>query len=263
MMIWDGGSLMANFKSFLGATGVAALASLAMSTAVLADDDGDRKFGYSITLTGVSDYLFRGISYTDNKPAFQPFIEFTYGIAYLDFWGSNVDNGSGDPFELDIYAGIRPVTGPVSWDIGVLYYTNPDSPLGFSNTDVVEFKVGASVSPIKNLTLGVTGYIMPDQRNSSLTETVEGLVSYELPQFAIFTPTFSGGVGYTTADAANTFAPGRDSYTYWNVGLKLAVEKYFMDFRYWDTDLGNVTSNHGIDGIADGRFVFSAGVNLP
>jgi hypothetical protein len=39
------------------------------------------------------------------------------------------------------------------------------------------------------------------------------------------------------------------------VGLKLAVDKYFMDFRYWDTNLDDTT--------ADARFVFSAGVNLP
>jgi uncharacterized protein (TIGR02001 family) len=258
---------MANLKSFLGTAGVAALASLAMSTAVLADDSEDRKFGYSITLTGVSDYLFRGVSLTDNKPAFQPFIEFTYGIGYLNFWGSNVDNGVGDPFEMDITAGIRPVTGPVSWDIGVLYYTNPANKNGWSATDYVEFKVGASISPIKNLTLGVTGYVTPDQANYVQTETVEGSASYELPQFAIFTPTLSGGIGYTTSPDADTFGNGRDSYTYWNVGVKLTVDKYFMDFRYWDTDLShaNMTgfSGDSSNTIADGRFLFSAGVNLP
>ncbi|HVZ04135.1 TorF family putative porin [Hyphomicrobium sp.] len=255
---------MTNIKSFLGAAGVAALATLAMSTAALADDDGDRKFGYSITLSGVSDYLFRGVSLTDNKPAFQPFVEFTYGIAYLDFWGSNVDNGIGDPFEMDIYAGIRPTTGPISWDIGALYYTNPDNSAGWGATDYFEFKVGASVSPVKNLTLGVTGYITPDQRNYVLTETIEGLVSYELPQFAMFTPTVSGGVGYTNADdAPGFFAVGRDNYTYWNAGLKLSVDKYFMDFRYWDTDLPDVVSANGTHHLADGRFLFTAGVNLP
>lgn len=258
---------MARFKSFLGAAGVAALASLAMSTAVLADDSEDRKFGYSITLTGVSDYLFRGVSLTDNKPAFQPFIEFTYGIAYLDFWGSNIDNGVGDPFEMDIYAGLRPVTGPVSWDIGVLYYTNPANKNGWSATDYVEFKVGATINPITNLTLGVTGYVTPDQANYVQTETVEGLVSYQLPQFSIFTPTLSGGLGYTTSPEDSTFGNGRDSYTYWNVGLKLTVEKYFMDFRYWDTDLSRANMSGFLgdssNTIADGRFLFSAGVNLP
>jgi hypothetical protein len=37
--------------------------------------------------------------------------------------------------------------------------------------------------------------------------------------------------------------------------LKLAVDKYFMDFRYWDTNVNNELS--------DSRFVFSAGVTLP
>lgn len=256
---------MANIKSFLGAAGLAAMASLVMSTAVLADDTEDRKFGYSITLTGVSDYLFRGVSLTDNKPAFQPFVEFTYGIAYLDFWGSNVDNGIGDPFELDVYAGIRPVTGPVSWDLGVLYYTNPDATHAGS-LDYVEFKLSASVTPITNLTLSLTGYVTPDQGSTyAETETVEGLVSYALPQMGIFTPTLSGGVGYTTSDRDDFFGNGRDSYTYWNAGLKLAVDKYFMDFRYWDTDLSRADQAgfYSSDNVADGRFLFSAGVTLP
>ena len=75
------------------------------------------KFGYTLTLSGTSDYIFRGVSFTDNQPAFQPYLEFTYGIAYLGFWGSNINNGCPaeicyKPWEMDIYAGIRPVTGP-------------------------------------------------------------------------------------------------------------------------------------------------------
>ena len=261
---------MANKKSFFGVAGVAALASLALSTAALADDDVN-KFGYSISITGVSDYLFRGVSLTSGDPAFQPFVEFTYGKSdltwYLDFWGSNVHDrdlygvtGAGDPMEVDIYAGVRPVTGPVSWDIGVLYYTNPEA-VRPGDTDYVEFKIAASVTPVTNLTLSVTGYATPDQKNYSQTETVEGLASYTLPKFAMFDPTFSAGVGYTTSSAADFFANGRDSYTYWNAGIKLAVDKYFMDFRYWDTDL--TKSQMGGLNDAAARFVFSAGVNLP
>ncbi|ADJ23807.1 conserved hypothetical protein [Hyphomicrobium denitrificans ATCC 51888] len=246
---------MAKFKSFLGVAGVAALASLAMSTAVLASDGEDRKFGYSITLTGTSDYIFRGISSNDQLPAFQPFIEFTYGIAYVNFQGSNIAEPLA-PFEMDISAGIRPVTGPVSWDIGVLYYTYPASQAGWGATDYVEFKVGASITPVTNLTLGLTGYWTPDQGGAAgETETVEGNISYTLPKFAIFDPTLSGTLGYTNGDGPNYFLGKVDDYTYWNVGVKLAVDKYFMDFRYWDTSIN--------DSLADSRFVFSAGVNLP
>jgi uncharacterized protein (TIGR02001 family) len=243
-------------KGFLGAAGLAAMASLAMSTAVLADDTEDRKFGYSITLTGTSDYIFRGISLNDQLPAFQPFIEFTYGIAYVNFWGSNIAGEGFEPFEMDITAGIRPVTGPVSWDLGVLYYTYPANSLGWSATDYVEFKVAASITPVTNLTLGLTGYYTPDQGNNyGETETIEGSVNYTLPKFAIFDPTIGGSLGYSNADRTGFFLGLRDDYTYWNVGLKLAVDKYFMDFRYWDTNLDDTT--------ADARFVFSAGVNLP
>jgi uncharacterized protein (TIGR02001 family) len=279
---------MKNIKAFLGAAGVAAIAALGMSSAALADDaaDGERKFGYSITIAGTSDYIFRGISFTNQDPAFQPFIEFTYGTPkltwYLDFWGSNIAEPFG-PFELDIYAGVRPVTGPVSWDLGVLYYTYPNNSIGSpencatlgvpagtcpdNNGDYVEFKIAASITPMTNLTTGVAAYYTPDQGfNYGETWTIEGNAAYTLPNFHMFTPVISGIVGYTAGsrNEAGLFsicACNADNYVYWNAGLKLTVEKYFMDFRYWDT---NLSRSDGIDtALSDSRFVFTAGVNLP
>ncbi len=46
----------------LGALGAAGLALGVASGSAAADD----KFGYSWTITGASDYLFRGISYTQS-----------------------------------------------------------------------------------------------------------------------------------------------------------------------------------------------------
>jgi uncharacterized protein (TIGR02001 family) len=253
---------MTNLKSVFGAAVAAAIVSLAIPTAVLADDDSDRKFGYSVTLTGVSDYLFRGISLTDHTPAFQPFVEFTYGIAYLDFWGSNVKNGVGDPWELDIYAGLRPVTGPISWDVGVLYYQNPDAHFA-SDLDYVEFKLGASVTPVTNLTLSLTGYTTPDVGAASpWTQTVEGSAAYTLPKLAMFTPTLSGVIGYTNADSRPGWFLGHDDYTYWNAGVKLTVDKFFMDLRYYGTNIDKDPINNPRD-LARDEFLFSAGVNLP
>src|SRR3569832_2354158 len=207
---------MKNIGSFLGAAGVAAVAALSMSTAALAADEGD-KFGYSITISGTSDYIFRGISLTSGDPAFQPFIEFTYGnpnlMWYLEFWGSYVKNNLGDPLELDIYACVRPVTGPVSWDFGVLYYMNPEAGPGL---DYVEFKGAGTITPITNLSLTLVGYITPDQgHNYAQTETIEFDPSYTLPALAMFTPTLSGAIGYTHAERDSFFGFGRDSYTYW------------------------------------------------
>ena len=58
---------------------------------------------------------------------------------------------------------------------------------------------------------------------------------------------------------------GFDSYTYWNAGLALAVEKLTFDFRYWDTDAPRTQRRLSacFSGYCDERFVFSATVALP
>ena len=91
----------------------------------------ERSFGYSATITGASDYIFRGYSFTQSDPTVNAYLELTYGIAYLGFWTSNIDTGSAadaapgygflGSWEQDVYIGIRPTTGPVQWDFGDLW----------------------------------------------------------------------------------------------------------------------------------------------
>jgi uncharacterized protein (TIGR02001 family) len=220
-------------------------------------DDG-RKFGYTWTVTGASDYMFRGLSFTENDPTVNSYLEFTYGIAYLGFWTSNIDSADTyGPWEQDIYLGIRPVTGPVSWDLGVLYYAyGSKGEFSYSDLDYFEFQIAASFSPFKNMTLGAKAYWTPDQGISTpTTYTGELNAAYALPQVGIFSPSITGLFGYSEADEGSGWFLGEDDYTYWNAGLKLAVEKFTFDFRYWDTSIDN--------GLSDERFVFSAAVTLP
>ena len=82
-----------------------------------------------------TDYIFRGISQTDEGPAIQGGFELAYNILYLGVWGSNVDFGTSSTsfgnsrnlanIEIDWYGGIKPVLKGVSFDIGVYYYTYP------------------------------------------------------------------------------------------------------------------------------------------
>lgn len=222
----------------------------------------DREFSWSVTFAGTSDYIFRGLSLNDEKPAFQPSINVGYGIFYAGLWGSNITGDGYEPFEVDAYAGIKPVWGPVTFDFGVVYYTYPGGdPGGTFGLDYTEFKAGASFSPFTNFTVTPVFWFTPDQENYDETYTIESTFAYTLPAVGIFTPTVSGLIGYTEADTEGFFGPS-DNYTYWNAGLALAVEKFTFDFRYWDT---NLDSNAGdlYFGIDDERFVFTASVTLP
>jgi uncharacterized protein (TIGR02001 family) len=251
---------MRKANTLLGTLGTAGIALMALTGPSLADD----KFSWYWTITGASDYMCRAISFTDEDPTINSYVELDYdtssilGTAYIAFWTTNVSGVYG-PVEQDIYAGIRPVTGPISWDIAAWYYFYPGAE-GASDLDYFEFRVGATVTPVTNLSIGVAGYATPDQSAYPETQSVEGTVAYTLPAVGIFTPTISGLYGWSgqsedLSDTRDFTGLGVEDYEYWNAGLKLAVEKWAFDFRYWDTTIDG-------DG-AEERFVFSAAITLP
>jgi uncharacterized protein (TIGR02001 family) len=225
-----------------------------------------RKFSWSASVSGVSEYVFRGFAASQEEPTVQAWLTLNYGIAYATVWASGADFGNdaqGEAIqnkEIDYYVGIKPAVGPITFDLGALFYTYPgahdDNTAGVDEQDSFELKAAANVTPVANLALGGVVYWTPDY-TGQLGEvwTVEGNAGYTLPAIGIFTPTISGTLGAAFADNDNVFAPGEDQYTYWNAGLTLAVQKFAFDFRYWDTtiDLGTF----------DERFVFAATLTLP
>lgn len=243
-----------------------------------------RKLAFSWNIGATTDYVFRGVSQSAEKPAFQAGVDITYGIAYVGAWGSYIDfgetNGRGiAPLEVDWYAGIKPVLGPVTFDAGVIYYSYPGALDGgpvlgqVREQDYIELKLGASGSPVKNLTTGLTLFYSPQYTGGQgETITIEGTAGYELPKFYVFTPTLSGTLGSVIGDASDVKDPfvqanGKDSYLYWNVGLALAVDKLTLDFRYWDTDIKNVGTVGtgfctGRTFQCDERFVFTAKITF-
>ncbi|RUP10072.1 TorF family putative porin [Hyphomicrobium sp.] len=251
-------------------TGGACAAALALFAAANVASAEERQFGYSLTITGSSDYLFRGISFTNNDPTANVYNEFTYGIAYLGLWTSTINNGDLGPWEQDIYLGIRPTTGPISWDLAAYYYlygNRAKSPrLGSGDphdsvfdTSYLEFKIGATTPIREGFVVGANVWLTPDQGYAATDNiSIEGTVSYDLPKFGVFAPQFTGLVGWTHSGTNSTYQTGywlgQQEYTYWNAGVKVNVDKYFMDFRYSDTTINS--------DFADSRFVFSAGVNL-
>lgn len=233
-----------------------------------------RKFTYSFNLAFVSDYVFRGISQTDNDPAMQGGIDIGYGILYAGWWASHLDFegfGNDAKVEMDWYVGMRPTWGPLTFDFAALYYTYPGAgwipPLVGPQPAYMEFKAGVSGSPVKDLILGATLYYSPDNFfETGPAFTGEGSAAYTFHAVGPFTPTVSGVIGYQDSeDASYLIFNGFDNYWYWNAGLALVVEKLTFDFRYWDTTASNPVSDNlaCLNHYCDERFVFSAKVLLP
>jgi uncharacterized protein (TIGR02001 family) len=255
--------------SLAGAVSVAAIAVAAApaaadgyaveSAAAAAPASDAREFSWSITVGGTSDYVFRGVSLTSGDPAAQGSIDASYGIFYAGAWASNVDGDGYEPWELDLYAGVKPELGPVTFDFGIVGYLYPAAEDGF---DYYELKAGASMEIVKNLTGGLTFWYVPSQENAPDVWTIEGSLAYTLPQMGIFEPSVSGLIGYTEDSDSTGWLYGVNDYTYWNAGLTLTVEKFSMDLRYWDSDIDPALLS-APQYRSDERFVFTAKVTLP
>lgn len=242
---------MAVSRSVAALCGAAGVALLSLSGAALAGDD--REFTYSLSATGTSDYVFRGISQTGEDPTLQGAIDIGYGMFYTGVWASGIKWTETSEVEVDWYAGVTPTWGPATFDFGVIYYGYPRA----NSNDYWEFKAGVSGELVPKLSAGGTFYYTPDIAGDEWY-VYEGTLSYELPKVWVFTPTVSGLVGYTDYDEQDDL-----DYTYWNAGLALAVENLTFDFRYWDTDIDDPACLAPGLGNCDERFVFSASVSVP
>ncbi len=213
-----------NIKS-LNAVLLAAATSALLSSAALAADPsdataveptaGDWDISFGVTLT--SDYIARGISYTDGL-AVQPEAEISFWWLYAGWWGSNVSSaimGSASTWENDFSVGIRPELGPVSFDIGHVWYTYNDP----TDNGAGEAYIQADWNLIDPVTVGVQYWMGTGAGAGTNYAEVNGSVDF-MEHFSA-----SAAVGWI-------FDP-TDPYTTWNAGVTWTpVEPLEIDFRY-------------------------------
>jgi len=205
-------------------------ASAWIPTAALADGlPGEISANVALT----TNYVFRGITQSDDGPAIQGGFDYAQGIFYVGTWGSSVDFGDDTTMELDLYAGIAPSYNDISFDFGVLYYAYPDSPdLPTGSQDFVELYGGASY-PIGPVEVGGTVAYSPDFYgeigDAFYYQLTAGL---DLSEFTgIESLGIDGAYGFSRFDDDIL----GDDYDDWNVGVTVSALGLDFDFRYFDT----------------------------
>lgn len=215
--------------------------ALAVGPALAQDDEVSVEFN----IGAATDYVFRGVSNTDENPQVFGGVDVSAGLFYAGVWVSNVDYNDGTDAEYDLYAGISPTVGAVSFDFGALYYGYVDAPSG-ADYNYLELQAKASV-PAGPVTLGTGFYYVPDSYghvDSSAYYEVNGEYS------ATDKLSFSAALGRQTFD-------GPGDYTTWNVGAGYQLtDNLGLDLRYHDTD------KHSFGKLYDSRVVLSAKVTF-
>lgn len=109
---------------------LAAFATFAFAAPAVAQDTpepagGDGGLDITATVTGVSDYRFRGVSESDRDPALQGSVDLTYHGFYVGAWASSIARTADTNVELDLYAGYGGSAGPIEYEVGAIAYLYP------------------------------------------------------------------------------------------------------------------------------------------
>jgi uncharacterized protein (TIGR02001 family) len=223
---------------------VPALAAAALCSAAHAGDAPSPTVAFNVA--GTTNYVFRGVSQTDNKAALQGGADAGYGILYAGVWASNVKfAGDKADVEIDTYAGVKPSLGGVTFDLGVIHYGYLGEAAGVQD-DYWELKAAASKG-FDKLTVGAAVYYSPD-----FFARTDDAVYYEANASYAATPklSVSGALGHQDVSYAG-------DYTTWNLGATYAITDHAsIDLRYWDTDQHSFGDIYGSRLVATLKGVF-------
>ena len=237
----------------------AALAAAFLLPAVVQAEEEGSPFSANIGL--VSDYVYRGVSQTKEKPALQGGFDFKHSSGvYVGTWGSNVswlrdaeaDKHSGNSVELDVYAGYATSFGDFGIDVGVLRYNYPGNynrtwreETGLKNPNTTELYVGGSWKFL-NLKYSRSFTNLFGWEDSKGSTYLDLGVSHEV--IKDLSVDAHSGIQRVTG-------PGY-SYKDWKAGVTYKLAGFDIGLHYIDTDVSKREAG-GDNDLQDARLILS------
>jgi len=212
-------------KSFKSLSVAAALATLTTTPAAFAHPDESLPGDFSANIAVTTNYIYRGVTQSDDGPAIQGGFDYAVDLFYVGAWGSSVE-WAGTSFETDFYAGVTPTLGVFDLDLGFIYYGYPDSPDN-PEQDFYEFYAAASTTIDENIELGVKVSASPDFYGES------GEAYY---------PEFNASISFLEDWSVSAHIGQQifeddlqDDYTDWNIAVTYAAPWFDISVGYYDT----------------------------
>jgi len=207
-----------------------------LSTALLISPVVADNGAVSANVNLTTDYVWRGVSQTNENPAIQGGFDFSNenGL-YIGTWGSNVDFGDVENLELDVYAGwATELNSGLGVDFGIIQYLYFDDS---GDIDFNEIYAGLSYSNFS----GKLSYDT-DNQNTYIEVGYDAELGNDI------------GLGL---HVGNYNFDGGDDYIDYSISLSKSFSGLDYSLSYHDTDID--TGVNAIDTITDGRVVLSIG----
>jgi uncharacterized protein (TIGR02001 family) len=192
-----------------------------------------------------SDYIYRGTTLSDHRPAAGAAIEARFGELYAGVTTASVKLPTQPAAEFTIAGGFRPKIANIDFDLGVTYFAYPGEKLPGETNGINYWE--AAIRGDRRIGESIriaSGYAYsPDVSNTGAwSQYVAAGVGFDLPNRLLPKDL---GVSFTAAAGYSWFgkqAPGlggfpMPAYLNWQAGVTFTQKIFNLDLRYYGTNL--------------------------
>jgi uncharacterized protein (TIGR02001 family) len=192
-----------------------------------------------------TDYMYRGTTLSDHKPAVGAAFEATFGQFYAGVAVASVKLPTQPAAEVALSAGARKTIADINFDLGATYFLYPGerSATATEGVDYWEVAIRADTRIAESVGLAGGFAYSPNVSNTGAWSwyAAAGL-SIDLPH-GLLPPgigaSFTGGGGYSWfGDQSPQFGGfPLPAYLNWQAGVTFTRKIFNLDLRYYDTNL--------------------------
>ena len=190
-----------------------------------------------------SDYIYRGVTLSDHKPAIGASLEATLGPLYAGTTFASVKLPSQPSGEITATSGVRPKLWNTEFDFGGTYFIYPGELPGSPGINYLEVGARADTKLTDRLRVAAGFAYSPDFSNTGGWSKYAAFgVGLDLPRNVLpekVSAALTGGVGYYWFGNQAIELGGfpLPAYLNWTAGVTFTRSVFNLDLRYYDTNL--------------------------
>ena len=212
-------------------------AALFTSPAMAQEEEESSELELSANVMLVSDYRFRGVSFSDEDFAVQGGIDAAHESGfYIGTWASSIeDSPLYGHTEVDIYAGWSGEVAPgVTIDGGMLYYIYPNGDDAVGDSDYFEpyASITGAIGPVE-ATVGAAYAWEQDSLGGDDNIYIYGGLGAGIPDTPV---SIAAHLGYSEG----SLDYGSGGYLDWSLSAEASFDILTLGIAYVDTDLPSI-----------------------
>jgi uncharacterized protein (TIGR02001 family) len=190
-----------------------------------------------------SDYIYRGTTLSDRKPAVGAAIEAAFGQFYAGGTVASVKLPTQPAAELTVVGGVRPTLGRVNFDFNVTYFAYPGEALPSNGINYWEAGGRADFRITEQVGVAAGYAYSPNVSNTAAwSQYAAAGVGFDVPARLLPADvgvSFTAGGGYSWFGNQSASLGGfpLPSYLNWQAGVTFTRKALSLDLRYHNTNL--------------------------